>query len=151
MPAESFNGTVVTFDPDDVSGGVTPVSPYRLYVKSWSTSGGTRPEVDVTTTENVTRKSIPGMPGPEEVSFECLFQPDQTQDPVDTSAQFKAKLDLWRKSCAKGFLKISVPIDCETPQGQNTSFSSSAHVKNVEFTGELDQAYTFNITFLVVA
>tara|TARA_R100001463_G_scaffold29034_3_gene66267 strand:+ start:3783 stop:4235 length:453 start_codon:yes stop_codon:yes gene_type:complete len=149
MPSkpQSFNGVIVEFgDPQG--------TPYKLYATSWATSGGDRPEIDLTTSEDQFRYSIPGLRATTRFSFECMFYPDSTQTTPDTPEEFRNRLNTWKRTCTQDTLTIKIPDGCisgDPPtQAYNEAFTSStAWVSGLTFTGSIDSPIGFSIEFII--
>tara|TARA_R100001463_G_scaffold29034_3_gene66266 strand:+ start:3353 stop:3793 length:441 start_codon:yes stop_codon:yes gene_type:complete len=136
----SFNGTTLTFDTGDAT-----VPAYPITITSWATSGGDRPEIDITTAGDTYRKILPGLETPNQYTFECVYQ----SPPGVTDAAWKAALDVWNDDCTKGVLTLTFPTSCSTTD--NETFSGNAWCTNIDFEGSIDGAITMSITFLMEA
>ena len=136
--AYPLNGATLTFD-------TASLSSQPITIRSWSTSGGERPEIDITTTGDTYRKTMPGLESPIFYSFECVYQ-----SPAGVSdSAWKAILDSWHDDCEKGVLTLTIPTSCTETDA--VAFSGNAWVTGLTFEGSMDSAVSMSITFMMEA
>tara|TARA_R100000655_G_scaffold72899_3_gene111386 strand:+ start:613 stop:1056 length:444 start_codon:yes stop_codon:yes gene_type:complete len=146
MPSkpQSFNGIIVQFgDPNG--------TPYSLYATSWSTSGGDRPEIDLTSGSDAYRYTVPGLRSVTKYSFECVIRFDTTAVPSETLTTFRNRLNTWKRQCDEDTITIKIPDGCpDGSQAYNEIFTSSAAwVTGLTFTGSIDNPIGFTIEFTI--
>ena len=135
-----FNGTTLTFDSPTAA-----MPAYAITIRSWSSSGGDRPEIDITTAGDNFRKTIPGLETVMSYTFECVYQ----SPPGVSDSTWMSALEVWQDECAKGVLTLTFPTSCTETNG--TAFSGNAWCTNVNFEGSLDSAISMSITFMMEA
>jgi len=133
-----FNGASLTFD-------TASLSSQPITIRSWSTSGGERPEIDITTTTDTYRKMMPGLESPISYAFDCVYQ-----SPAGvTDAAWKAILESWHAECEVGTLTLTIPTSCSDTD--DVAFSGNAWVTGLTFEGSIDSAISMQITFMMEA
>lgn len=127
--AVSFNSVNVNFVPPDETEGVT------LRVRSHSESGNDRPDIDITTSADSRRVSVPGFAAVEKHTFEVVID-----DATD-----RTTLAGWLDDCQSGTLNIQA-IFCTDSQ-PTTLMTMSAWMTGLTYSGDLDGAITASVEF----
>lgn len=134
--AYSFNGTTFAF-----LGSTAGSAPFAFRLKSWSTSGGERPDIDTTGAANTRRETLPGMMSTVSYTFECVYDRSTGTD--------QALID-WLNSrldeCGKGTLTFILPEDCAST---GTPFSGTGWLMNFDTSAALDESINLSLTFLM--
>ena len=117
-----FNGTTLVWDSN------------TLLVRNFSESGNGRAQIDITSSSDTRKKSLPGLAEPRTFSFECVYEADlydtlQTKL-ADTSADT---------------LALSFQGTATEPMNS----SKDAWLIGLELGGDIDNPVTINLEFLI--
>ena len=133
--AHPFNGTTFSFT------GAAGVG-FAFRLKSWSSSGGERPDIDTTGASNTRRETLPGMMSTVSYTFECVYDKASLADDQALIDWLNARLN----ECDKGTLTFTIKETCSTTE---TPFSGTGWLINFDTSAALDESINLSLTFLM--
>jgi hypothetical protein len=130
MATTRFNGASATYTDSGSTAIFTDVG-----ITSFSLEGGSRAEIDVTTSTSARRQSVAGFVSPRTLSLGLLLD-----DPT------VAELDTMLGECSNGTLVIKAGVDCAAV---SQILSLSVYLMSYSITAQLDGVFEVSCEFMV--